>query len=119
MVAQLADVEQLVVEEHERDAAQEHRDDGDDDVLAFRLFEIERCFDADGPQHDEQNVLCERDGVEDRDARFGVCVLDVDVAKDVNVGQYQGPKKFVSLSACVMKLGILRSPIINSTDVLT
>ena len=82
-------------------------------TMTFWRSEIERCFDADGPQHDEQNVLCERDGVEDRDARFGVCVLDVDVAKDVNVGQYQGPKKFVSLSACVMKLGILRSPIID------
>lgn len=92
MIAQLADVEQLIVEEHERDAAAEQRDDWDDDVLSFRLFEIERRFDAEGPEDDEQDVLCDGDGVEDQNPRFGVRVLDVDVAEDVDVGQDQGPE---------------------------
>ncbi len=38
--AELADVEELVVEEHEEDAGDEQDDDGDDHRLPFRLFKV-------------------------------------------------------------------------------
>ena len=85
-------MEQLVVDEHEGDAAEEEADDGDDDVLSVRLLEVERGFDAEGPEDDEQDVLDDGHRVEDQNPRLRVDVLHVDVAEDVDVGQDQGPE---------------------------
>ena len=79
-------MEQLVVEQHEGDAAEEEPHDGDDDVLSVRLLEVERGFDAERPEHHEQDVLDDGDRVEDQDSGLRVDVLDVDVAEDVDVG---------------------------------
>ncbi len=46
VVAELADMEELVVEEHEEDAGDEQDDDGDDDRLPLGLFKVERSFDT-------------------------------------------------------------------------
>ena len=40
IVTELADVEELVVEEHEEDAGDEQADDRDDDRLPLRLFKV-------------------------------------------------------------------------------
>ena len=86
-VSKLADVEQFVVEKHEEDSADEKHDNWNDDILSLRLFEIERRFDAQRPENDEENVLDDGDGVKDDDSRLRVGrVLHVDVAENVDVG---------------------------------
>ena len=46
VVAELADVEELVVEEHEEDSGDKQDDDGDDDRLPLGLFKVQRRFDT-------------------------------------------------------------------------
>ena len=85
-VSKFADVEQFVVEKHEEDSTDVKYDNWNDDILSFGLFKIERSFDAQSPENDEENVLDDGDEVEDDDSRFRVRVLNVDVAEDVDVG---------------------------------